>query len=162
MQSNPPPGLGSLLRRLTELLDGDLEQVYAAMQIDYRARYTPVYRALLARQRATIREIALDAGMSHSAASQTVAHMAKRGLVALEPGEDRRQRVVRLTDNGISLRERLEQQWTLTGLAARQLDQQLSMPLSKILMEAIDAVERVPFSQRIEAMRDSMDSGEIP
>ena len=160
MHSNASPGLGTLLRHLTELLDGDLERVYAAMQIGYRARYTPVYRVLLARDRPTIRDIAKQAGMTHSAVSQTVSHMAKDGLVALEPGRDRRQRLVRLTDKGASLRRRLEQQWALTGLAARQLDAELSMPLSKILMEAIEAVERAPFSQRIEAIRETIGAGE--
>lgn len=160
MQSNGSPGLGTLLRHLTELLDGDLERVYAAMQIDYRARYTPVYRVLLANDRPTIRDIAKQAGMTHSAVSQTVSHMARDGLVTLEPGRDRRQRLVRLTDKGASLRKRLEQQWALTGLAARQLDGELSMPLSKILTEAIEAVERAPFSQRIEAIRETIGAGE--
>lgn len=155
MRNDPAPGLGTLLRHLTELLDGDLERIYAAMQVDYRARYTHVYRALLAGDRPTIRDIAQQTGMTHSAVSQTVSHMARHGLVALEHGRDRRQRLVTLTDKGASLREPLKRQWKLTALAAQQLDRQLSAPLSKILMEAIDAVERLPFSQRIEDMRDA-------
>lgn len=162
MRANTTPGLGTLLRHLTELLDGDLEQVYASMQIDYRARYTPVYRVLLARDRPTIRDIARETGMTHSAVSQTVSHMTRDGLVALEPGRDRRQRLVRLTDKGASLRTRLEEQWKLTVLAAQQLDRQLSMPLSEILIEAIEAVEGFPFSRRIENMRETMDSVDIP
>ncbi|WP_371871428.1 hypothetical protein [Phytohabitans rumicis] len=45
----------------------------------------------------SIRALAGAVGVTHSAASQTVAQMAKAGYVTLEPGTDARQRIVHLT-----------------------------------------------------------------
>ena len=78
--------LGTLLRHLIELLDSAVEQQYANSGLSYRPRYTPVMRALLDLGPASIRAIARHAGITHSAVSQTVAQMAKQGLIRLEPG----------------------------------------------------------------------------
>ena len=40
------PGLGTQLRHLIELLDGDVAQTYANAGLDYRPRFTPVMRVL--------------------------------------------------------------------------------------------------------------------
>lgn len=43
----------------------------------------------------------------------------------------------------------LERQWAATNAAAAQLDAELSVPLSRILSEAIDALNQRAFSTRI-------------
>ncbi len=59
MSPTPPyRGLGTLLRHLLELLDGDVEQAYAELGLDYRPRFTPVVRALLESEPRSIRDIA--------------------------------------------------------------------------------------------------------
>ncbi len=47
--ARPARTLGTLLRHLIELLDGAVEQTYRDAELDYRPRYTPVLRALIAR-----------------------------------------------------------------------------------------------------------------
>ena len=80
-------GLGTLLRHMLELLDGDVQRAYDELGLDYRPRYTPVVAALLDLGPSSIQDIARAAGITHSAASQTVAQMAEvstrayRGLV---------------------------------------------------------------------------------
>src|ERR671910_409399 len=91
------PMLGTLLRHLVELLDGAVEQAYLRAELAYRPRYTPVMRALLALGPASIRRISLQARTTHSATSQTIAQMAKDGLVQSRPGEDARERIIALT-----------------------------------------------------------------
>lgn len=143
------PTLGTRLRHLLELLDGSVEQAYVDAGLDYRPRYTPVMRVLLEQGSASIRAIAERAGVTHSAASQTVSQMAARGLVALEPGKDGRERIVALTAAAQKLVPVLERQWAATNAAAEALDAELSHPLLALVNEAIAALERAPFSARI-------------
>jgi DNA-binding MarR family transcriptional regulator len=142
--------LGTLLRHLLEKLDGAVEQSYVQAGLDYRPRYTPVVRALMKVGPASIRAISRSAGLTHSAVSQTVAQMTERGLVQFEPGGDARERIVALTPAAKAIIPRLEQRWQATNAAADMLDTELSMPLSDLLREAIQALDRTPFARRID------------
>ncbi len=141
--------LGTLLRHVVEKLDGAVEHSYVQSGLDYRPRYTPIVRALIASGPASIRAISRSAGITHSAVSQTVAQMMERGLVQFEAGGDARERIVALTARAKAIVPKLEQHWQATNTAARMLDTELSMPLSDLLREAIDALERASFSERI-------------
>lgn len=142
--------LGTLLRHLIEKLDGAVEQSYTQSGLDYRPRYTPVVRALMESGPASIRSISRSAGITHSAASQTVAQMVERGLVKFASGNDARERIVTLTPAAKAMIPKLQQHWNATNDAAAMLDTELSMPLSDLLREAIDALDRASFSQRIQ------------
>ncbi|MGH9163637.1 MAG: MarR family winged helix-turn-helix transcriptional regulator [Vicinamibacteraceae bacterium] len=142
--------LGTLLRHVIELLDGAVEEAYARAGLAYRPRYTPVVRALLALGPASIRAISRHAGITHSAASQTVAQMARRGLVRLRPGGDGRERIVALTSKARAMAPALRRQWAATNRAASRLETELRAPLSEVLRETIRALERRPFAARIE------------
>lgn len=144
------PTLGTLLRHLVELLDGAVEARYAAAGLDYRPRYTPVVRALVELRTASIRMIAQHAGMTHSAASQTVALMTKARLVRSLPGEDARERVISLSPRALGMVPKLQRLWDSTNAAARELDGELTMPLSALVQEAIQVLEQRPFGERIE------------
>jgi DNA-binding MarR family transcriptional regulator len=147
------PTLGSLLRHLIELLDGDVEAAYRAAGLDYRPRFTPVVRVLDEMGPSPIRTIALHSGITHSAASQTVAEMVKKGLVTTEPGDDARERVVHLTRAARALLPRLKAQWAATNAAADGLSAELGLSLPDILTAAIARLREQPFRDRIEAER---------
>lgn len=147
----PARTLGTLLRHLIELLDGAVEQTYRDAQLDYRPRYTPVLRALIARGPASIKDLAAHAGLTHSAASQTVAQMRRAGLVEVERGTDMRRQVVSLTTRATTMIPILEQMWEVANEAAQELDAELVYPLSQVVEEAIVALERRPFRDRIAA-----------
>jgi DNA-binding MarR family transcriptional regulator len=151
MPDRASPTLGTLLRHLIEKLDGAVEQSYVESGLAYRPRYTPVMRALMESGPASIRSISRIAGITHSAASQTVAQMVEKGLLQLEPGSDARERIVALTPAAKAMIPKLEQHWGATNEAARLLDAELSMPLSDLLREAIAALDRASFTQRIDA-----------
>ena len=86
------------MRHVLELLDGDVAKFDADLGLGYyRPRFSPVVRALVALGPSSIRDLARAISVTHSAASQTVAQMSRRGLVALENGADARQRIVHLT-----------------------------------------------------------------
>lgn len=146
-------GLGTQLRHLIDLLDGDVAASYDEVGLQYRPRYTPVMRVLDQHGSASIGEIAAYAGITQPAATQTVALMKKEGLVAIVAGADARQRVVTLSEQGRLMLPQLKQCWAATAAAAASLDADLDVPLSRILADAIAALETTPFSERIRAAR---------
>ena len=153
MTSSDTPGpelLGTRLRHLLDLLDGDVAAVYTDLGLDgFRPRFTPIIRTLAAAGPSSIREIARAIGVTHSAASQTVAQLAKQDLVVSTPGEDARQRIVTLTPEAQRLLPVLDAEWAATTAAATALEAELSFPLSRLVDEALDALRRRPMRQRI-------------
>jgi len=145
-----PAGLGTRLRHVLDLLEGDVSRFFADIGLpDYRPRYSAVVRALLARGPLPIRDLAREVGVTHSAASQTVAQMRKTGLVELAPGDDARQRIVSLTEKTRALLPILEAEWAATTEAADRLEAELPYPLRDLLDAILQALERKPFRERI-------------
>lgn len=156
------PSLGTLLRHLVELLDGDVEASYISADLAWRPRYTPVLRGLLSLGPVSIKALALKIGISHSAVSQTVAQMAKDALVDLKPGADARERIVVLTPKAEAMIPALQRQWAAVNAAADDLDAELSAPLSDTIQETIAALNRRPFRQRIMAEVEAHRAPEQP
>lgn len=144
-------GLGTLLRHLLELLDGDVQRVYDELGLDYRPRYTPVVVALIELGPSSIQDIARTARLTHSAASQTVAQMAEKGLVHVRPGRDLRRRVVHVSRKLEQMLPTLRRQWADAAAAAAALDAELPTGLGEVAHGAIEALERVPFRARMQA-----------
>jgi DNA-binding MarR family transcriptional regulator len=142
-------GLGTLLRHLIDLLDGDVEVVYRELGIDCRSRFTPVIRHVERAGPSSIRQIAIATGLSHSAISQTVSEMVKRGLVESGAGADGRERIISLSAAGEALLPRLHTVWHSIWAAAAGLSDEVGTPLEAVLARAIAAVERHPFRDRI-------------
>jgi DNA-binding MarR family transcriptional regulator len=158
-----PELLGTRLRHLLDLLDGDVEAVYADLGLDgIRPRLTPIIRELAAAGPSSIRELARAIGVTHSAASQTVAQMARQDLVVVTPGADARQRIVRLTPAAERLLPVLDAEWAATAAAATALEAELPFPLSELVDEALEALRRRPMRQRIAAVAPDLAPGRGP
>jgi DNA-binding MarR family transcriptional regulator len=143
-------GLGTLLRHVLDEMDGDLATVLSDLGMPgYRPRFSPVVRALVTLGPVPISDLARAIGVTHSAASQTVAQMAARGFVALRPGEDARQRVVRLTAKARALLPKVDAEWAATASAAAELDAELPFPLAELVPAIAEALERRSFRQRM-------------
>jgi DNA-binding MarR family transcriptional regulator len=143
-------GLGTLLRHVLDEMDDDIGAVLADLGTPgYRPRFSPIVRALVVLGPVPITELARAIAVTHSAASQTIAQMAGRGLVELRPGEDARQRVVYLTDKARALLPKIEAEWAATTSAAAEMDAELPFPLAELVPEIAAALARRPFRQRI-------------
>ncbi|NUS16843.1 MAG: MarR family transcriptional regulator [Streptomyces sp.] len=154
MKNHPDPAaLGTLLRHVLELLDGDVAKVYEEQGLaEYRPRFSPVVRALLAEGPLPVRDLAAALGVTHSAASQTAAQMARAGLVTHAPDpQDARRRLVELTPKARSLLPLIEAEWAATTAAMAELDAELPLPLGELLTLVVEAVDRRPFRDRIAA-----------
>ncbi len=143
-------GLGTLLRHVLDEMDGDIATVLADLgTTGYRPRFSPVVRALVALGPVPIRDVARAIGVTHSAASQTIAQMRSRGFVVIEPGEDARQRVVHLTASARALLPKIEAEWAATASATAELDAELPFPLAELVPAVAAALERRRFRQRM-------------
>lgn len=142
-------GLGTLLRHLVDLLDGDVEAVYREQGLDCRSRFTPVIRHLESAGPSSIRQIALASGLTHSAISQTVAEMLKKDLVKSVPGKDARERIISFTPAGEALLPALHSTWEAIWAAADELSDDIGQPLGEVLERTIAAVGVRPFRERI-------------
>src|SRR3954465_15254760 len=102
---------------------------------DYRTRYSVVIRLVAAAGPTPIRDIAERLGVTHSAASQTVAEMHKRGLLETRAGADARERLVRLTTKARKLLHAINAEWEATEAAATALEAELPYSLSALIDE---------------------------
>jgi DNA-binding MarR family transcriptional regulator len=145
-------GLGTQLRQVLDLMDADVASVLAGLGLpDYRPRFSVYLRAVLALGPVPIRDLARAVEVTHSAASQTIAEMARRGLVDLRPGADGRQRIVHLTEAAEAIMPVVQAEWDATAAAADELDAELPFPLRELVPAIAAALARKPFRDRITA-----------
>jgi DNA-binding MarR family transcriptional regulator len=143
-------GLGTQLRQVLDLMESDITSVLSDLGLrDYRPRFSVVIRAVATLGPVPIRDLARAIRVTHSAASQTVAELARRGLVELRPGDDGRQRIVHLTARARAILPMVETEWDATASAAAELDAELPFPLSELVPAIAAALERKPFRDRI-------------
>jgi DNA-binding MarR family transcriptional regulator len=142
------------------MLDRDVESVYSEAGLDYRPRYTPVVRHVAEHGPSSIRAIADRASLTHSAASQTVAEMVRRGLATTIPGADARERIVALTPAARAMLPELELYWAATASAAASLFAEIGIDLEAGLAAAIEALGRRSFFDRITAAGATSETGD--
>ena len=144
------PGLDARLRGLLEAMDADVALALSDLGVrDYRTRYSAVVRYVDEHGPSTIRKLADRLRVTHSAASQTVAEMERRGWVELRAGDDARQRLVRLTTKARRTLPAINAEWDATEAAAAALDAELPYSLSALIDDLAAALERRRFRDRI-------------
>jgi DNA-binding MarR family transcriptional regulator len=142
--------LGTRVRAIFDEMDTDVVRTLADLGItDYRSRFSAVVRAIAESGPVSIRSLAAALGVTHSAASQSVAEMRRRGLVELVPGADARERLVQLTDTTLAMKPALDAEWEATEIAYTAINAELSAPLSQVVNELAEALKRRSFRDRI-------------
>jgi DNA-binding MarR family transcriptional regulator len=145
----PARALGTELRALLDRLDGDVAGALADLGLaDYRPRFSPVVR-VLAEGPASVRQLADATGVTHSAASQTVAAMARGGWVSRRVGEDARERVVELTEKTRRALPRIRAEWAATAAALADLEAELPYPVTALVTDLRAALDRRSFRDRM-------------
>jgi DNA-binding MarR family transcriptional regulator len=145
--------LPSLWRPLFAVLrefDSGIEAAYAQLGIQgVRPRFSMALMFLEMAGPMSIRRLATECGVSHSAMSQSVSEMRKAGLVESVPGADARSRMVTLTDAGRKVVPKLRAEWDATEAAINALERELPYPPSQLADDLREALARQPFSERL-------------
>lgn len=158
----PARALGTELRALFEQMDADVGRALGDLGLTgYRPRFSPVVR-VLAEGPASVRELAAATGVTHSAASQTVAAMVTAGWAAQRVGADARERIVELTDAARAALPAIRAEWEVTAAALAALDAELPYPLTTFATDLRAALERSSFRARMAAAaRDPQASADV-
>lgn len=151
--TSPPSSLGTLLRQLLERLDRDVERAYRDRGVDFKPRYTSIMRLLIGREPLRIGEITAAARVSQPSISATLAAMERDGLITVRRGQDRRERLISLTDKARAMLPALQAQWTATAVAAASLDEDLSVDLEKLIAAALGCLDDRSFLARMRGAR---------
>lgn len=151
--NSPSSRLGTRLRALLAMLDGDVEALYARIGTPFRPRFYPVVAHLLGAGRSSVGELANAAGVSQPAITQTLGEMEKLGLIDVTIADDRRARSVALSPSGEAIARRLIPEWRAIDAAADELDGALPCALSVTLEAAIAALREERFLDRIDRNR---------
>lgn len=151
--ARPPPDLrdyprsqggaaiGARLRRLSDRIDREAEQVYRDLGVEFEQRWFGLLNILAMSGPQSVGEIAVALGVSHAAVSQTRAALEARELVAADADPaDARRRALKLTVAGRELVDRMRPVWNSLNEVALELNR-----------EAGDAVETL---ERLEAALD--------
>jgi DNA-binding MarR family transcriptional regulator len=154
------PSLWRPLHRVLGELDKGIEEAYAELGIEgVRPRFSMALMFLELAGSMTIRRLATECGVTHSAMSQSVAEMRKAGLVESVPGPDARSRVVSLTPRGRDVVPTLRAEWDATEAALQELEEELPYPPSRLAADLSRALEGRAFSERLLAQLGRSSSG---
>lgn len=138
------------VRRLLADMEADIGRLYAERGVHaVRPRFTMALVRLHHRGPLTVKELAEQVEVTHSAMSQTVTAMRADGLIETTPGADARNRQVELTDRGRALVPFLEAEWRATEQAFAELEAELPYPLTRVVQDIAEALRRRPFRERI-------------
>jgi DNA-binding MarR family transcriptional regulator len=138
------------LRVLLSAMDDEIARLYAERGVSgIRPRYTMPLIRLRHRGPMTIRDLASELQVTHSAMSQTVSSLRREGLVRTKPGTDARTREVVLTARARKVLPFLEAEWRATERAVAELEDEIPYALSQVVRDLEAALERTSFRDRI-------------
>lgn len=145
---------GSRLRRLSEYFLMEVNKVYEQEGIPFDASWFPVFYVLSKQQPMPLIDIADTLEVSHSAISQLVTSLRKKGLVKTAPcPDDGRRQLVILTKKGEELLQQVQPVWE--AITAAMTEVASANKQSRLLLEGIaqveQAVQHTPLSMRISA-----------
>lgn len=142
------PGLGELLRYVTDLVDSGAEKIYRDMAFTYRPRYTPILRAMVAGAE-TVTDITARTWLTQGAISQSVSMMEKEDILQKHAQEDGRKSRLQLTSKGQQLVAELQPHWQTIFVAINQLENETGYRLLTVLQETAKALEKQGFDERL-------------
>jgi DNA-binding MarR family transcriptional regulator len=138
------------LRLLQAAMDAEIAQLYTEVQIEgMKPSFVLELLRLNARGPMTITELAQSVQRTHSATSQKVAAMRSAGLVRTTPGPDARSKKVALTTKAKRMVRRLAAEWRATEAAIDEIETEIPYPLSRVVTDIEEALQRKSFHDRI-------------
>ena len=145
---------GSRLRRLSEYFLMEVNKVYEQAGIPFEASWFPVFYVLSKQQPIPLIDIADTLEVSHSAISQLVTGLRKKGLVKTAPcPDDGRRQLVMLSKKGEELLQQVQPIWVAITAAMTQVVEghKQSRQLLEGIAQVEQAVQSIPLAERITA-----------
>jgi DNA-binding MarR family transcriptional regulator len=137
------------MREIFDRMDAGIAEVYAEIGIvGVRPRFSMAI-FFLEGGPLSIRQLAHEVNVTHSAMSQTVSVMRKDGLIQSAPGADARNRMVELTPAGRALVEPLRAEWYASEAVIAEIDAEVPYELGQLIADLREALDRRSFADRL-------------
>lgn len=150
IRSLGPLAIASRLKRLSDRLLKDAENIYRQEKLSFEPRWFPVFYLLWQKAPIGVTEIARELGVTHPAVNQIAGDLEKAGLlVSGKDKEDDRRRLLSLSLKGKGLITRLLPVWRDIEEAARELLDSQAPGLLGDLDRVESALDEKEMSQRI-------------
>lgn len=143
---------GSRLRRLSEYFLMEVNKVYEQQGIAFDASWFPVFYLLSKQQSIPMIDISEQLEISHSAVSQMVTNLKKKGLLKTTPcKEDGRRQLVAFSKKGEELLHQIQPIWEAITNAMNELamENKQSQQVLAAIAQIEQAVQQKPLSERI-------------
>ena len=143
---------GSRLRRLSEYFLMEVNKVYEQAGIPFDASWFPVFYLLSEQQPMPMIDIAGQLEISHSAVSQMVTSLKKKGLLKTTPcKEDGRRQLVAFSRKGEELLQQIQPVWEAITIAMNALvmENKQSQQVLAAIAQIEQSVQQKPLSERI-------------
>jgi DNA-binding MarR family transcriptional regulator len=143
---------GSRLRRLSEYFLMEVNKVYEQQGIPFDASWFPVFYLLSQHQPVSMIEIAEQLEISHSAVSQMITNLKKKGLVKTTPcKEDGRRQLVAFSKKGEEMLLQIRPVWAAITAAMDELvaSNKQSQQVLAGIAQIEQSVQIKPLSERI-------------
>ena len=129
--------IGSRLKRLSDKLMKDAEKVFQLYGVDLKPKWFPLYYCLSEeREGKSITSIAENIGQSHPSVIKIVKEMANKGLLTEHKDEnDGRRNLIKLTDQGVDIYNKITYQYEDVDKAVGNLLDQTTHNLWLALQE---------------------------
>jgi DNA-binding MarR family transcriptional regulator len=131
---------GSRLKRLGDTFINDVNRIYKDNRIDFDASWFPVFYILSKKKEISIKEIADDLKVSHSAISQLISSLQNKGLIkSVVSKKDARHRVITFTAKGEKLLQKIQPVWNALEKAMNELAEESAH--SKKILKSLTGLE---------------------
>jgi DNA-binding MarR family transcriptional regulator len=147
------------MRDIFDRMEAGIAEVYAEIGIvGVRPRFSMAIMFLEGGP-LSIRQLAREVNVTHSAMSQTVSAMRKDGLIQSAPGTDARNRMIELTEAGRALVEPLRREWFASEAVLAEIDSEVPYELGQLIADLRGALDRRSFAERL---RTRLELGDRP
>jgi len=143
---------GSRLRRLSEYFLMEVNKVYEQAGIPFDASWFPVFYLLSKQQPVPMIDISEQLEISHSAVSQMVTNLKKKGLLKTTPcKEDGRRQLVAFSKKGEELLQQIQPVWDAITEAMNELvmENKQSQQVLAAIAQIEQSVQQKSLAERI-------------
>ncbi|MBS0027981.1 MarR family winged helix-turn-helix transcriptional regulator [Chitinophaga sp. 22321] len=143
---------GSRLRRLSEYFLMEVNKVYEQAGIPFDASWFPVFYLLSKQQPVPMIDISDQLEISHSAVSQMVTNLKKKGLLKTTPcKEDGRRQLVAFSKKGEELLQQIQPVWDAITEAMNELvmENKQSQQVLAAIAQIEQSVQQKSLAERI-------------
>ncbi len=140
--------IATRMQRLSDRMRKDGSLIYKACGVDFEPKWFPVIYTLHKRTVLSVVEIATEIGYAHPSTIGLLKELEKEKLIVSRRDKgDERKRLIRLTEKGKALVEKMRPVWEIIIAATAELINTKNN-LMQAIMEVEDAFDKQSFLQR--------------